>query len=76
MTDMRKKNKGKVGRVVDVERIWLTSADVLRYLGISHDTLARLRRASKIKYYKPFGEKLVFYKKSDIDEFVRKGKVI
>lgn len=70
------KTAERFGKVVEVERVWLTSADVLSYLGISHDTLARLRRAAKIKYYKPFGEKLVFYKKSDIDEFVRKGKVI
>lgn len=75
MADTRKV-KNKIGQVVEVERIWLTSADVLRYLGISHDTLDRMRRDAKIKYYKPYGEKLVFYKKSDIDEFVRKGKVI
>ena len=59
-----------------VERVWLNSADVMRYLNISHDVLDRLRREAKIRYYKPFGDKLVFYKKSEIDEIIQKGRVI
>ena len=62
--------------IVKVERIWLNSADVMRYLNISHDVLDRLRREAKIRYYKPFGDKLVFYKKSEIDEVIQKGRVI
>lgn len=75
MADNRKV-ANKVGKVVEVERVWLTSAEVLRYLGISHDVLDRMRRDAKISYYKPLGGKLLFYKKTDIDEFIRKGKVI
>ncbi len=63
-------------KVVKVERVWLNSADVMRYLNISHDVLDRLRREAKIRYYKPFGDKLVFYKKSEIDEIIQKGRVI
>lgn len=48
----------------------------MRYLNISHDVLDRLRREAKIRYYKPFGDKLVFYKKSEIDEIIQKGRVI
>lgn len=48
--------------IVKVERVWLNSAEVMRYLNISHDVLDRLRREAKIRYYKPFGDKLVFYK--------------
>ena len=62
--------------IVKVERVWLNSADVKRYLNISHDVLDRLRREAKIRYYKPFGDKLVFYKKSEIDEIIQKGRVI
>ena len=62
--------------IVKVERVWLNSADVMRYLTISHDVLDRLRREAKIRYYKPFGDKLVFYKKSEIDEIIQKGRVI
>lgn len=62
--------------IVKVERVWLNSADVMRYLNISHDMLDRLRREAKIRYYKPFGDKLVFYKKSEIDEIIQKGRVI
>ena len=58
--------------IVKVERVWLNSADVMR----SHDVLDRLRREAKIRYYKPFGDKLVFYKKSEIDEIIQKGRVI
>ena len=62
--------------IVKVERVWLNSSDVMRYLNISHDVLDRLRREAKIRYYKPFGDKLVFYKKSEIDEIIQKGRVI
>lgn len=62
--------------IVKVERVWLNSADVMRYPNISHDVLDRLRREAKIRYYKPFGDKLVFYKKSEIDEIIQKGRVI
>ena len=62
--------------IVKVERVWLNPADVMRYLNISHDVLDRLRREAKIRYYKPFGDKLVFYKKSEIDEIIQKGRVI
>ena len=62
--------------IVKVERVWLNSADVMRYLNISHDVLDRLRREAKIRYYKPFGDKLVFYKKSEIDEIIQQGRVI
>lgn len=62
--------------IVKVERVWLNSADVMRYLNISHDVLDRLRREAKIRYYKSFGDKLVFYKKSEIDEIIQKGRVI
>lgn len=62
--------------IVKVERVWLNSAEVMRYLNISHDVLDRLRREAKIRYYKPFGDKLVFYKKSGIDEIIQKGRVI
>ncbi len=62
--------------IVKVERVWLNSAEVMRYLNISHDVLDRLRREAKISYYKPFGDKLVFYKKSEIDEIIQKGRVI
>ena len=62
--------------IVKVERVWLNSADVMSYLNISHDVLDRLRREAKIRYYKPFGDKLVFYKKSEIDEIIQKGRVI
>ena len=62
--------------IVKVERVWLNSADVMRYLNISHDVLDRLRREAKIRYYMPFGDKLVFYKKSEIDEIIQKSRVI
>ena len=62
--------------IVKVERVWLNAADVMRYLNISHDVLDRLRREAKIRYYKPFGDKLVFYKKSEIDEIIQKGREI
>ena len=65
-----------MAEIVKVERVWLNSADVMRYLNISHDVLDRLRREAKIRYYKPFGDKLVFYKKSEIDEIIQKGRVI
>ncbi len=62
--------------VTEVEKIWLSTNEVIKYLGIGKDYLDRLREEGKIPYYKPTGKKPIFYKKSEIDRFIAKGKVI
>jgi excisionase family DNA binding protein len=60
-------NKGKV---VSVEKIWLTVAEVSSYLGMTEWFVRDLKK--KIPWYK-IGNTL-FFKKSDIDRLMEKGK--
>lgn len=60
-------NKGKV---VSVEKIWLTVAEASSYLGMTEWFVRDLKK--KIPWYK-IGNTL-FFKKSDIDRLMEKGK--
>lgn len=60
--------------VVETEKIWLTAHEAAKYLGVSTDYIRSIRESGRLRYYKPFGNKMIFYKKSDIDRFIEKGK--
>lgn len=62
------------GKVVETEKIWLTAHEVAKYLGVSSDYIRTIRDSGRVQFYKPLGKKMVFYRKSDIDKFVEKGK--
>lgn len=62
------------GKVVEIEKIWLTAHEVAKYLGVSTDYIRSIRESGRLRYYKPFGNKMIFYKKADVDRFVEKGK--
>lgn len=64
----------KQGKVLEVEKIWLTSKEAQAYLGMSADFFKDLRANAQIRFYKVRGA--IFYKKSDIDRLVEKGRVI
>ncbi|OYP54603.1 excisionase family DNA-binding protein [Segatella bryantii] len=49
--------------VNQVEKIWLSTDEVLKYLGIKKDFLDRLREEGKIPYYKPAGKKQILFNK-------------
>ncbi len=62
--------------VREAEKIWLSSQELAKYLGISMDTIKTLRDTAQVRFYKPFGNKLIFYRKDEIDKLIEKGKVI
>lgn len=63
-------------RVVNVEKIWLSARELAVYLGVSMDFVRAIRESGKLHYYKPFGNKMVFFKKSDVDRFIEKGRQV
>lgn len=65
-----------IAKVVIVEKAWLSTKDLMKYLGVSKEFIDRLRHDGLINYYKPFGERMVFYRKSEIDAKIKKGKVL
>ena len=65
------KNRGKV---LDTEKIWLSNAEAQAYLGMSANFFKDLRANAQIRFYKVRGS--IFYKKSDIDRMVEKGRFI
>lgn len=64
----------KQGKVLEIEKIWLTSKEAEAYLGVSVHFFKDLRANGQIHFYKVRGA--IFYKKSDIDRLVEKGRVI
>lgn len=65
-----------IGRVVAVEKIWLSTKELSVYIGCTVKTIRRLRDAGLIPFYKPFGEKQIYYRKSEIDRIIKKGKIV
>ncbi len=64
----------RLGKVVGVEKIWLSNAEAQAYLGMSANFFKDLRANAQIRFYKVRGS--IFYKKSDIDRMVEKGRFI
>lgn len=62
------------GKTIPLEKVWLTSTEAARYLGVSLDFIRSVRDSGRIQFYKPLGNKMVFFKKQDIDKFVEKGR--
>ena len=60
--------------VTKVEKIWLSTDEVLKYLGVGKDFLDRLREQDLIPYYKPAGKRTVFYNKAEIDKCIASGR--
>lgn len=64
----------KTGKVQPVEKMWLSNAEAQAYLGMGADFLKDLRQNAKISFYKVSHS--IFYKKTDIDKLITKGRVI
>ncbi len=62
------------GKTIPLEKVWLTSTEAARYLGVSLDFIRSVRDSGRIRFYKPLGNKMVFFKKQDIDKFIEKGR--
>lgn len=62
------------GKVLEVEKVWLSSKEAEAYLGMSADFFKDLRANGQIRFYKV--RRAIFYKKSDIDRLVEKSRVV
>jgi excisionase family DNA binding protein len=60
----------KTGKVADVEKVWLTVSEVAKYMGMTEWFVRDLKK--QIPWYKV--GKTLFFKKSDIDRLIEKGK--
>lgn len=60
------------GKVLDTEKVWLSNAEAQAYLGMSAGFFKDLRANAQLRFYKVRGA--VFYKKTDIDRLVEKGR--
>ena len=62
------------GKVLDTEKVWLSNSEAQAYLGMSAGFFKDLRANGQIHFYKVRGA--VFYRKTDIDRLVEKGRVV
>lgn len=66
--------KKKQGSVMPVEKIFLSTAEVMKYLDCSEDFIEKLRNEAKLNFYR-LGRKFL-YAKADIDKLILKNRVI
>lgn len=59
--------------VIPVERVWLTTRDCMKYLGVSRSFIDDLRERGGLRFHK-LGHK-VFVKKTDLDRLIERGRV-
>lgn len=62
------------GKVTPIEKLFLTNKEAQAYLGVSPDFLKDLRSNARISYSKV--GKMIWYEKKDLDNLVKKAKVI
>lgn len=62
------------GRVMDVQKVYLSFREAMMYLGVSKDFLNIRRLNGDIPYYK-VGH-MVWYKKSDLDALVENNRIV
>lgn len=64
----------KIGKVQEVQKIWLSKDEAKAYLGCSDDFLARLRNEALVSFSQ-FG-KMIWYDINSINRFLARNKVI
>lgn len=62
------------GKVMDVQKVYLSFREAMMYLGVSKDFLNIRRLNGDIPYYK-VGH-MVWYKKSDLDALVKNNRIV
>lgn len=63
-----------IGKVQEVQKIWLSKDEAKAYLGCSDDFLARLRNEAQVSFSQ-FG-KMIWYDINSINRFLARNKVI
>ncbi len=61
------------GKVVSIQKVWLTLTEAMKYTGWSKDYFKTLRNEGKLNFSKPYGQKMVMYRIDDIDNLIERG---
>ncbi len=64
----------KIGKIQEVEKIWLSKDEAKAYLGCSDDFLERLRNEAQVSFSQ-FG-KMIWYDLQSINRFLAKNRVV
>lgn len=67
---MRRINDIRISQVMPIERIWFTQKDAAKYIGVSAETIKRMRLSGKLPSYSFGGTVLV--KKADIERLIHR----
>lgn len=62
------------GKVKEVDKVYFSNKEAAAYLGVNTDFMKTLRENALISFYKV--RNTVFYKKTELDRMVERGKVI
>ena len=66
--------KKQMGKVIPVEKIWLSPAEARKYLGCSNLLLTKLRNQSKISFSVVSATYFIYDKRS-IDRYIEKNLI-
>lgn len=61
-------------KVKEIERVWMTTNDVMEYLGMERDFVDNLRKSLRIPFYQV--GRTVFFRRTDIDTLIENGRVV
>ena len=70
-TSMRKKLEAKV---IPIEKIWISKAELQQYLDVSNRWIEEAQNSALILFFKV--ERKIWFLKSDIDKFIQTHRVI
>jgi hypothetical protein len=64
----------RTARTTELAKVWMSNAEAQKYLGVGAAFLKNLRATARLPFYKVGNT--VFYKVTDLDRLVSRGKVI
>lgn len=63
-----------VGKIININKTWLTKKETMTYLGCSEDYLQKLRDNAEVSFSRD--GKMIWYDLESIDRFLRRKKVV
>ena len=63
-----------LGKVIPIEKIWLSKAELQEYLNVSRRWVEEAQNSALIPFFKV--DRKIWFLKSDIDKFISKHRVI
>ncbi len=68
-------NQRTLGKVMPIEKKWLTPEEAKKYLGCKDDFLRNLREKSLISFSR-FGRNMFWYELRSLERFLERNKVV